>query len=397
MDTRKPHILMIGGWDEALEKAARVEARLTLFQNKDLLTMLQSRLAGRVVTTNFRECGEALLLAEAIHRVDPFDGVVSFTEFGLETAAAIQKALGIKGNPPAPVRLTRDKVAMREHLNAAGLDPLAFKRCGSFEEAKSFLADCAGPIICKPGHGSGSEGVSIVRTEGDLRSAWLLASKALAQREPVICEEYIDGPEYSVESLSLGGEHSIVAITEKMTTHDGHFIELGHNIPAPLSEDIKRRVEAFVLSFLDEIGQECGPCHTEIRIAKSGPRIIESQTRVGGDRIWEMVELALGVDLITATLEYLAFGRIPVPGIAGKKAASIRFFMNEENSISRVGGLEKAREMLGVVRVTYDAGKKDSLGGRSNDSRQGYVLATGGDVSESASRAALAYQTVSSS
>ena len=221
-----------------------------------------------------------------------------------------------------------------------------------------------------------------------------LAPEEMVRRVEARVGKYLEDGKFVV---TLGGEHSIVAITEKMTTHDGHFIELGHNIPAPLSEDIKRRVEAFVLSFLDEIGQECGPCHTEIRIAKSGPRIIESQTRVGGDRIWEMVELALGVDLITATLEYLAFGRIPAPGIAGKKAASIRFFMNEGNSISRVGGLEKAREMLGVVRVTYDAGKKDSTGGRSNDSRQGYVLAMGGDVSESASRAALAYQTVSSS
>ena len=50
-------------------------------------------------------------------------------------------------------------------------------------------------------------------------------------------------------------------------------------------------------SFLDAVGLVEGPAHTEIRLARNGPRIIESHNRNGGGRINELVRLTFGFDI----------------------------------------------------------------------------------------------------
>jgi biotin carboxylase len=61
---------------------------------------------------------------------------------------------------------------------------------------------------------------------------------------------------------------------------------------------------------LNAAGYRTGPAHTELRLTPAGPRIIESQARLGGDRIPRLVELATGIDIERAVFAALA-GRAP--------------------------------------------------------------------------------------
>jgi biotin carboxylase len=147
---------------------------------------------------------------------------------------------------------------------------------------------------------------------------------------------------------------------------------------------------------LDAVGHTWGPAHSEFRITRDrGPVIIETQTRFGGDQIWEMVELVTGQRFAAATVSAL-LGLADSGAVAAKsEAAAIRFFAYENATIEGVRGVDEASALPGVVRVDIRAQPGGVLGPLTGSwSRQGYVLAIGDTVDQAVSRAEAARNTV---
>lgn len=383
---RRKHVLAIGGRNSTVDKVEKLGLRYSMVQIPGWVEERQYTSAERYAVLDYENLGELLALCRAWHRLDPFDAVVTFTEYGLENTSRCAIDLGIPGNNLAAVLATRDKGRTRALLDEHGLSPVRHRVCTTLEEAHEFLAAAGGePIVVKPHDGGLSEGVFIVETEAVLAQRW--ERSRAARPGPVLAEEFLSGPEFSVESLSVEGVHEIVMITEKVTTPLPRFVELGHQMPARLDTADRRRVTDLVTAFLDLVGQRTGPAHTEIRLTPAGPKLIESQTRVGGDQIWEMCELVTGVDMMAETIAALT-GVVPPSRTPVAPAAAIRFFGYENLRVLDVSGLPEAEQAPGVVRVQCDLAAGRELGILvSSYHRQGYVLATGEDTGQAAGRA----------
>ncbi|MDC0677420.1 MULTISPECIES: ATP-grasp domain-containing protein [Sorangium] len=386
------HVLLVGGHEDTVGRITSTGVKLTVFQSRAMATPQQVESATRLFVFNYEDLNETLQLARAVHAVEPVSAALSFTEYGLEPAAAVCEALGVPGNPPGAVRATRDKVEMRRLLAGGDVGTTRFSECPSFEHLERFHAEISGPLILKPARGSGSEGVSMVRDGQGLRAAWDRSSAAGVL--PLMAEEFIDGEEISVETQSVDGRHEVVAITEKLTTGEPGFVEVGHQMPARFDPSEAERISACVLRFLDRIGHRHGPAHTELRLSSRGPRIIESNTRPGGDFIWELALLTRGVDFVKETVRALV-GLPQEPRRPVAEAAAVRFFAVDGGALQAIEGLDEARAMPGVVRVSCSAKPGDALGPiLSSDSRQGYVIATGASREEAISRASAAHARV---
>lgn len=389
----KKHILLIGGRDHTLDRVEALGARYSMVQIPELVNPRQYRQACRYAVMDYTDMGELLGLARAWHAADPFDAVASFTEYGLEPASACAIELGIAGDNLAAVQVTRDKVRARELLAQHGLSPVRYRTCATVADARSFLHELAGrPIVVKPRGGGLSEGVCLVRNEAELADGWRWTRSVTDG--PVLAEEYLDGPEYSVESISVDGKHEVVSITEKLTTELPRFIEVGHRAPAKLAAQDQDQITQLVTTFLDLVEQRTAPAHTELRRTADGVRIIESQTRFGGDQIWEICKLVTGVDLMSETMAAL-LDLPPPPRRAVAAAAAIRFFCYENVRVRGVTGLADAEAAPGVVRVVCSL-KPDQLLPTltSSDSRQGYVLCTGADPDDAKANADAAHDLV---
>jgi biotin carboxylase len=386
------HVLMVGGHSDTVARIASLGVEITLFQLPAMVSSEQATLARRLVSFDYRRPEESLALARAFHEVCPFDAVVSFTEYGLENAARIAEALGVAGNPHAPVEVTRDKTKMRRLLRGGDVGTTRFRECHSREDALDFFRTIRRPMILKPSTGASSQGVATVDDESELVAGW--DRSVAAGVRPIIAEEFIEGPEFSVESQSARGRHEIVAITEKVTTGKPGFVELGHQMPAPLPELDAERVRRGVLAFLDRIGHREGPVHTEIRLSADGPKIIEGNTRPGGDFIWELALLVRGVDFVKETVASLLGHPLPARQPVAR-AGAVRFFAETGGTVESVEGVESAANLPGVIRVSCAAKPGDILGPiSSSDSRQGYVIAVGDSLAEAVERAERAHAAV---
>jgi biotin carboxylase len=383
------HVLLVGGRGHELPKVERLGLRYSMIQIPERVTAAQRAGAARYAVRDYRRLGDILPLVRQWHAEDRFDAVLSFTEYGLEPASRCAMELGVPGGNLQAVLATRDKTRTRAVLDRHGLSPVRHRLCTGPADAHAFLASLGGPMVIKPVDGGLSEGVYVVATPAELDERWPWTC-AMAAGGPVLAEEYLSGPEYSVESLSREGKHEIVMITEKVTAREPGFVELGHQMPARLTPGERTAVEDLVTAFLDAIGQATGPVHSELRITPAGPRLIEAQTRIGGDQIWEMCETVTGIDMITETLTAL-LGLPPPPRVSAAPAAAIRFFGHENIRVAGVDGLEAARTAPGVVRVVCTLGPGQDLGPlNSSQARQGYVLCTGASTDQAVAAAEAA-------
>lgn len=367
-----PHLLLVGARPEVVGKLVGLPLAVTVLHFSASVTESMREVATAVLPVDLADAGAVQAAARQVHQRRPIDGVLSLTEHGLVAAALAADALGVRGNPPAAVAAAQDKALMRQRLRAAGLDTTAYRPCAGPDEAADLLRACPGGVVLKPTDGAGSAGVARVAAAAEIPAAWAWAS---AVGRPVLAEEQLTGPEFSVETLSVDGTHHLLAVTRKLTTGPPHFIEIGHTMPAQLAPDDQERVAGLVRAALTATGQQWGPCHTEVILTDRGPTLVEINPRVGGDRIWEMVSIATGVDLCSASAFALGAGSPPMAG-GWKAGSAVRFLTAEPGVVEGVDGVDVALALDGVLRV----GDLPAVGAtvrplRSSTDRVGYVLA----------------------
>ncbi|MEU9967656.1 ATP-grasp domain-containing protein [Streptomyces malaysiensis] len=376
-------VAVLGGTVPLVRHAHALGVDVVLLQRPDDIDASLRPLVETIVPADYGDTDTAVRVLGPLHRARPFRLVLSLTEDGLVSSAEAAQRFGLSLNPPKVARLLRDKAAMRARLNDAGLGPVRARTVRSASALAAFAAEVGGPVILKPVRGTGSAHVRRLDSPADAARTWA----GLPERETgeLLAEEYLEGPEVSVEAFSHQGRHTVVACTDKLVLDN--FVEIGHTVPSRMAAADHAAVAELVTGFLDLTGLREGPSHTEVKLTPAGPRIIESHNRVGGDKIRVLVAHATGLDLSRLALS-VPLGLEPAPGALPqpRAGASIRF-LTPPPGVVRSVEVPPLTDPHAEVEVTVAAGDTVSRPD-SSDARIGHVLAVGADAAD-AERACL--------
>jgi len=216
-------------------------------------------------------------------------------EESMLATARLAERWGLQVNPARAIERLNDKRAMRRMLAGTDVSPVRFAEVTSVAGVRDVLGGFELPVVVKPTDLSGSRAVYLLQDPAELDGYADLLER-YGYRGPLLVEEYLRGDEYSVETVSVQGHHQVVGVTRKVLGPAPLFVEAGHRHPAPDADRVEA-IGALAVRLLDLAGYRTGPAHTEVIWTPDGPRIVESQARLGGDRIPRLVELATGVDL----------------------------------------------------------------------------------------------------
>jgi len=146
-------------------------------------------------------------LLEAVRAVQRelwVDRLEATVEAHIMPAAVVREATGIPGTSTTTAYLCRDKPAMKEALRRAGVPCAQSTRATNAQEARDF-ADAVGyPLIIKPPAGAGASGTYQVHDVGRLER--VIVECGLADGHAVAVEEFIEGHEGYIDTLTIGGE-----------------------------------------------------------------------------------------------------------------------------------------------------------------------------------------------
>ncbi|MCX4721150.1 ATP-grasp domain-containing protein [Streptomyces virginiae] len=257
-------------------------------------------------------------------------GVLSWDEARVHQAAAVAGRLGLPTTPAEAVWRCRDKHQSRSALALEGVPQPAFALVGNVEEALTAAAGIGYPVVVKPRAAAASFGVSLVRSPQEMTECFGFADQATVPHMPdynqaVLVEEYLDGPEVSVDSVVVGGRVRPLFVGHKQIGYPPYFEETGHVV----SHGDPLLADPLFLDLLQEthtaLGFTEGWTHSELKLSSSGaPKVIEVNARLGGDLIPYLGMAASGINpgLIAAAV---ACGRDPEIDVERDLVAAVRF------------------------------------------------------------------------
>lgn len=216
--------------------------------------------------------------------------LTSSTELGNVTACFVGEKLGLNTNSYLTALNTTNKIFMKKILNEYKLPTAKYTVLNKNEKNvwNTF------PCIIKPSDSSAGRGLSYCTNQNELNIALPKASMYSATND-VLIEEYIEGKQFSIETISSNGQHQILAINYESIKKPPNIIEASHTIPADIDEDLQKKINKITLNILDSFNIQYGAAHIEIKITQENEiYIIELASRTGGMRS-EMINLAYGI------------------------------------------------------------------------------------------------------
>lgn len=306
----------------------------------------------------------SLLIAAEEYQID---GVLTTSDYPVRSVAHICEKLGLTGPKIGSAHLCTNKFLLRQHLSNYGFNVPDYRIIKSKESLKSINYY---PVIIKPIDSSGSRGVQKANNYEELLISFD-SSIHYSKSGELIVEEFIEGPEYSVETLTQKEKTTIVAITEKTVAGDSakYFVEERHVIQANLSNEQTCEIIKLVTKVIETINLGDCPTHTELKITKNGIYIIEIGARLGGDYITsDLVPLATGVDMLECTINLALNKKINVKSTLNKYSG-IQFITNE-NYNRVIAFLQKGNPI--VIKKIIDPYKNVPL--TNSFDRLGYFI-----------------------
>ena len=304
------------------------------------------------------------------------DGIMTLaTDMPMRSIAAATLRLGLPGISMDTAVKSTDKGEMIKAFKEHGVESPWFYIIENVSKLNALSPQLSYPCILKPTDNAGSRGVMLVESVEELLEAYQY-SVSQSRGGLVILEEYMTGPEVSVEVMVVDGEPHVLQVTDKLTTGAPYFVEMGHNQPSMLPAEDVERIKDLACRAVKSMGINCGPSHVEIKLTPTGPKIVELGARMGGDCITtHLVPLSTGVDMIKATID-VSLGLKPDIAPTQQKGSAIRFFDASCGIISAIEGVEEALAIDGVQEISFTKSVGDEVTEiHSSLDRCGFVIA----------------------
>jgi biotin carboxylase len=287
-------------------------------------------------------------------------------------AAVIAGRMGLPHNSVDAVTAACDKAAQRRRWAAAQVAQPTFRvvPAAATEDAlRQAAAEVGWPCVVKAASLSASQGV----LRADDPAAAVAAARRVRQvlagadhraDEPLLIEEYVPGPELSIDGLLTAGALTVTAVFDKPWTPEGPTFEETLLItPSRLAEPVLAAAIDAAGRAARALGLTHGPIHAELRIDERGgqprPVMLELAARCIGGLCSRALRFPGGTSLEEMVLAH-ALGR-PVPGHHGGRPSGVLMLPVPRFGVLRaVDGQPDAAATPGVtgISITVAVGQR---------------------------------------
>ena len=290
-----------------------------------------------------------------IAREEGVDGVIHpCSEVSMNVMGRINDELGLAGITREQAIRATNKHLMREAFEKGNAPSPKSILTESAEDAwKHLQNDFTTDGILKPSRNSGSRGIAKVTRDmpkEEFEKAYYIALEE-SRDKSVLIEQFIEGPEFSIEIIVWNGKVNVLTVTDKKTTEAPHFVELGHNQPSCRTAEEVETLKAAAVAGVKALGVNNCACHAEAKLSQQVNKstgqietvayLMEIGARLGGDFIsTELTHLSTGIDMVAAAVD-VALGIEPDLSVKEQpKGACIRYFCPKPGKLVSISNLE---------------------------------------------------------
>ncbi len=316
---------------------------------------------------------QAILTAAREHAVD---GIMPLNDFATPSAAYAAAQLGLPGIDEGTAKRATDKGLMRQEWKQAGLTQPDFRLVMDEAQAQQAACEIGFPCLIKPAYsGGGGRGILIIKQEEAVSKAYRLARR-FALNGRVLIEQYIEGIEMTVESMTDHGETFVLAMSDKIKPPLLSRVATDLFYPAQFDEDILKRAEELAIQAVNALGINIGAAHTELIVTEAGEiHLVECGARGGGGHIFShIVQWCSGVNMPVQWARQLTGQQADIQPTCNR-AAIYHFFCPEPGLLVDIHGLDQAAKLPGVAAIGALRQPGESIPELANSlQRSGYLV-----------------------
>jgi predicted CoA-binding protein len=236
-------------------------------------------------------------------------GCICGGEAGVDLADVMSELLLVRTNGAALNR--RNKRVQQEVIKAAGLRSVHQCSGKVFSDVEAYLKREDYPLVLKPTASAGSDNVKLCHDfeEAKVHFEHILASVPVngGQHSEVLCQEFLQGKEYVIDTVSRDGEHKTMSlwVYDKRPANGSFCVYFGM-LPIDSASPEAKELIPYCNSVLDVLGMKNGPSHAEVILTPSGPCLVEMNCRAhGGNGNWRLLSKAFngGYSQVEATVD----------------------------------------------------------------------------------------------
>jgi len=280
------------------------------------------------------------------------DRVECLWEPGMILAARLREALGARGLSVERTIPLRNKERMKQVLDAAGIRTPRHLAARGADEIRAAAERVGYPLIVKPIAGAGSADTHRVEDARELEPA-IAATRHVQE---VSVEEFVDGEEYTFDTVSIAGRPAyfnvawyrprpLVARTNEWISPQVVALRRPDQPALAAGVEMGRRV-------LDALGFETGFTHMEWYAKADGEVVFgEIGGRPPGAHQVDQMNYACDIDVFRGWAEAIAFGRFSENVRRLYNVATVYKRAQGRGTIRRVVGMEELRRRHGDAIV----------------------------------------------
>jgi len=293
------------------------------------------------------------------------DRVECLWEPGVVLAARLREALGAPGMDVETATRFRDKELMKQALDAAGVRTPRHARARSAAEARAAMERIGFPLILKPIAGAGSADTYTARDAQEFERA-LELTRAVPE---LSVEEYIDGAEFTFDTISARGEMLFQNVClyrpKPLIARLNEWISSQSIVLRDIDAPEIKKGRALGRDVLRVLGFESGYTHMEWFLTPKGEAVFgEIGARPPGARLVHGMNYSCDADFFAGWGEAVCFGRLSQPTQKRYNAACVFKRAVGQGKIKRYDGLDallsRYGEHIPVVELNpIGAARKD--------------------------------------
>lgn len=267
--------------------------------------------------------------------------------------AVARERLGIAGMSADAARNFRDKSRMKTVLRQAGVPCARHALIGDRQSAASFAAKVGFPLVVKPPAGAGGKRTFRLDQQTDLVD--FLTRYPPRPQDPTLYEEFVQGTEYSFDSIVIDGQpvwHSISRyMPSPLEVLENAWIQWCVLLPRDISDPSFDPIRDAAFRGLEALGLDTGLSHMEwFRLVDGRVAVSEVGARPPGAQITSLLSYAHDIDFYRAWPKLMICGEFdPPPRRYAAGAAYIRG--QGRGTVRDIVGLDEAQRRFGALVV----------------------------------------------
>lgn len=272
----------------------------------DVTTVIIPESLGRIapkhpiIMDDYENTGELCQIIGQLHSKNPITWIISPEEVDILRAAQLRSFLGIRGQSLDSALAFRKKTLMKDILKDARIPMHPYRATPTCLDLLSFLSEENFPVVIKPNLGTGSEGLTILRSQEDLDTLIKSGIYNLDKPSDLQAEKFIQGTMYNINGV--WGDGDLICVWPSV--YPKQSIEMLSGNPASsytLSKEnpLVPKLNDYAHRVLKALPTPpYSPFHLEVFVTSSGELFFcEIACRIGGKGVRQAWQTTFGVSL----------------------------------------------------------------------------------------------------